>query len=338
MSKRVQNQRKLSLEQVESRQLMAGNILAYVNGAGDLNILESTATIGQGQAVQVWQTASGKIRVQGLSSQDGGVSQVNNLAYQDFTTNGNVNINLAGGRDTVLVGRNATTLNNLYINTASPTGVNDNDAIYLENLNTRGNAIVTSGAGSDFIQSLGTHVGDTTGIDVFSIRSGSGADYINVVNGYGRFTEVNGPMDVDTYDSLSEVDSDKLYMSGIRARANVQAFMGSGDDQLDGIDLYAGDDVLFAMDGGNDRMHIDSVRAYDDVWFMLGDGNDSLDLAYVVGDEVTYDGGAGYDNLSTQVPGPINHLHQTGWEVINRRRVFIDWNVLTNLETLQRLS
>lgn len=58
---------------------------------------------------------------------------------------------------------------------------------------------------------------------------------------------------------------------------------------------------------------------------LLGDGNDSLNLQYVVGDQVTYDGGAGYDSLSKAVPGPINTLHQTGWEVINGRRVLTTW-------------
>jgi hypothetical protein len=319
MSKRVETTRKLNVERFEDRQMMAGNILAYMNAAGDLNLLESTATIGQGQAVQVSQLSNGKVRVQGLSSQDGGISQVNGAAYKDFTVPGNVNINLAGGRDTVLVGRNATTLNNLNINTASPSGVNDNDAIYLENLNTRGHLTVTSGAGADFIQSLGTRVGDNYGIDNFAIHSGAGADYINVVNGYGRFTEVNGTMAVNTYDSLSELDADKLYMSGVYARGNVQAFMGSGDDELTGIDLYAGNDVFFATDGGNDKMTMNSVRAYDDIWMLLGEGNDSLNMQYSVADVLTVDGGGGYDSLTTSVPGPVNQLTRTGWEVINGR-------------------
>lgn len=48
-----------------------------------------------------------------------------------------------------------------------------------------------------------------------------------------------------------------------------------------------------------------------------GRGNDLLDLQYLRGDQVTLGGGAGYDSLSKSIPGPINQLIQTNWEVIN---------------------
>src|SRR5436190_5480269 len=105
MKKRASTQRKFGVEQLENRELFAGNVLAFMNGAGDLNLLEATADIGKGQAVQVHQIAANRYRVTGLSSQDGGTTRINGAAYRDFTVPGNVNINLAGGRDTVLLGR-----------------------------------------------------------------------------------------------------------------------------------------------------------------------------------------------------------------------------------------
>src|SRR5687767_6983328 len=109
MKKRPETQRKFAMEQLENRELFAGNVLAYMSGAGDLNLLEATADIGEGQAVQVHQIAANRYRVSGLSSQDGGNTLINGAAYRDFTVYGNVNINLANGRDTVLLGRTTST-------------------------------------------------------------------------------------------------------------------------------------------------------------------------------------------------------------------------------------
>lgn len=321
MKTRPQTQRKIGLEQLENRELFAGNVLAYMSGTGDLNLLEATADIGEGQAVQVHQIAANRFRVSGLSSQDGGNTLINGATYRDFTVYGNININLANGRDTVLLGRATSTSFNkdVYIKSGVDVSSNDLDSISVEKVTTKGHLTIDSGASADYINVIGSKIGDGVNIDNLAIYAGSGADYINVISGYGRFLQVTGNLHVDTYDSQSELDADRIYMSGAYSNGNVQAFMGGGNDTLTAIDIFAGNDVFFATDGGNDMVSLNSVRANDDFWAYLGDGDDRLDLQYLVADVLTLDGGAGYDNLNTSVPGPVNQQVTRGWEVINGR-------------------
>jgi hypothetical protein len=322
MKKRPQTQRKFAMEQLENRELFAGNVLAYMSGAGDLNILEATNSIGRGQAVQVHQIAANRYRVSGLSSQDGGTTLINGAAYRDYTVYGDVNINLADGRDTVLLGRTTVTSfnKNVYINSGVDYSSNDNDAVYVETIKTKGNLTIDSGASADYVNVIGSQIGDGVYIDNLAIYAGSGADNVNVIDGYGRFVEVSGNLDVDTYDSQSELDADRLNLQGAFATGNVQAFLGGGNDTLTAANVFAGNDVLLVTDAGNDTVSLNSVRAHDDFWASLGDGDDRLDMQYSVADVLSLDGGAGYDNLNSSIPGPVNQQITTGWEVINGRR------------------
>lgn len=326
MKKRSSMQRKFGVEQLENRELFAGNVLAYMSGAGDLNLLEATADIGEGQAVQIHQIAANRYRVTGLYSQDGGKSLINGAAYRDYTVYGNVNINLAGGRDTVLLGRTTQTSFNkdVYINSGVDyaSGNADLDSVNVELVKTKGHLTIDSGASGDFINVLGSKIGDGVYIDNLAIYSGAGADTINVLTGYSRFVEVSGNVAIDTYDSPYELDADKVTLLGTYATGNVQAFMGGGDDTLSATDVFAGNDVLLVADAGNDTMTLNSVRAADDFWASLGDGNDRLDVQYLVADVLSLDGGAGYDNLNSSIPGPVNQRITTNWEVINGRRLY----------------
>lgn len=314
---------RLNVEQLESRQMFAGNVLAFLSG-GNLNIVEATGHFGKGQAVQVSQLSNGQMRVKGLSSQDGGTSLINGAAYKDFTVPGNLNINLAGGRDTVLLGRSSpTTFNNAMVNTGD--GL---DAIYVEGVTTRQNLTIDSGAVADYINVFDTKVGDNYGIDNLTISTGAGADNVNVL-GISRPVEVTGNLSVYTFNSSSELDADRVVMQTAFARDNLQAFTGSGDDYLEVVNGFAGNDVMLSTDAGNDTMKLQEVRAVDDFWAMLGDGNDTLDAQYLRADVLTLNGGAGYDSLSKSVNGPVNQLVQTNWEVINGVR---QWNFYyTNL-------
>jgi hypothetical protein len=312
---------RLHVEQLETRQMMAGDVLAFMS-SGNLNVVEAVGEYGQGQAVQISQLSNGQIRVKGLSSQDGGTSLINGAAYKDFTVPGNLIVNLAGGRDTVLLGRSSpTTFNNVMVNTGD--GL---DAIYVEGVTTRQNLTINSGASPDYINVFDTKVGDGYGIDNLSIDSGAGADTINVL-GISRPVEVTGNLSIYTFNSTSELDADRVVMQTAFARDNLQAFTGSGDDYLEVVNGYAGNDVLFSTDAGNDKMKLQEVRAVDDFWAMLGDGNDTLDATYLRADVLSLNGGAGYDSLSKSVNGPVNQLVQTNWEVINGVR---QWNFYVN--------
>src|SRR6188472_3066862 len=77
--------RKLNMEQMESREMMAGDISAYVQN-GNLYINEAKNSIGKDQGVLVTQLANGNIRLQGQDATNSGLtpSKINGAKYADF--------------------------------------------------------------------------------------------------------------------------------------------------------------------------------------------------------------------------------------------------------------
>ena len=305
-----QNKR-LQMEQLEDRQLMAGNVLAFMS-SGNLHVVEAAGQIGRGQAVQVAQLSNGNIRVQGLSSQDGGTSLINGGTFRDFTVPGNLNVNLGAGRDNVVLGRSApSTFNNVYINTgvAAATAIDDRDFVNVERVTTRGHLTVDTGASSDYVSVFNNRVGDTSGIDNLTLRTGTAADYINVNN-----VNVNGNLSVSTYNTDSESDADHVHLEMAFARSNLQVFTGGGDDYLTVVNGFAGNDAFFTTGAGNDTVRLTEVQAVDDFMTYLEAGDDTLDMQYLRADVLTLDGGVGTDRLTKSVEGEVNQLLESNWE------------------------
>src|SRR4051794_36583312 len=95
---------KLNLENLEDRQMMAGDLAAYVSG-GNLYVNEAPGQIGQDNGVIISQLANGKIRVSGdFTPMGSGVSKVNGMAFQDFTVTNNLIVKLGAGNDGIAFG------------------------------------------------------------------------------------------------------------------------------------------------------------------------------------------------------------------------------------------
>lgn len=317
----MNTQKKRSFESLEGRQMMAGDVLAFMS-SGNLMIVEAVGDYGQAQAVQVSQLADGRISVKGIAAQDGQMSLVNGAAEQIFSVPGNLIVDLAGGNDTLVLGRTGSSVfNDVNIKMSAPNALptSDRDVVVVERVTTRNHLTIDTGVGNDFVSTWGVIVGDNNGIDNLSFRTGAGSDYHNIYN-----TTVYGNLTVSAYNYSNEFDIDRVYMQSAYARDNLQAFLGEGDDVLDVYDGYAGNDVYFSTAGGQDTVKLREVRALDDFWASLGDGDDSLDMQYLRADILTLDGGAGYDKLVSSVNGPVNQMVRTGFEWINGR-VFYDY-------------
>src|SRR4029079_11773904 len=93
--------RKLSMEQMEARQLRSGAVTATLT-AGNLIRNEAAGQAGRDNSVLISQIAPGKIRVQQNSTSDGSFSKINDRSSQDFNVTGSLTVNFGGGSDLVV--------------------------------------------------------------------------------------------------------------------------------------------------------------------------------------------------------------------------------------------
>jgi hypothetical protein len=325
--------RPLSIENLEARQMMAGDVAAYVQN-GNLYITEAAGQTGLDNAVQISQLANGQIRVAGTgTTTDGTMSHVNGQAYQDLTVTGSLNVNLGGGSDLVVIGSDlglaSPSFSQVNIDTSAPpqlvaarslvlggipTTLNapDNDDVIIWGINTHGPMTINTGAGNDWVYVGGANM--TAGN--LTINTGSGADTVQIEN---TVNTLAGTVDIQTYTSLAENDADVVWLDTAYMQGNLNVRMGGGNDIFHlenaavfgnlNLDAGAGDDSATLL-------HVDVVKS---LMAQLGDGNDSLSLDYIYGDDFHFLGGGGTDSLSKTANVFGHSLEQTGWEYINGR-------------------
>ena len=61
-------------------------------------------------------------------------------------------------------------------------------------------------------------------------------------------------------------------------------------------------------------VNLREVRAVHDLGVYMGDDQDTLTVQYLNADRVTLDGGAGYDTLSSSIPGHANVYTEINFE------------------------
>src|SRR5262245_40666137 len=94
--------RKLFLESLEGRSLLAGNVIATVDGAGNLTLTEDPATPNTDNFVTITFTADNLVAVSGTAT------TINNVAIPPsvplvFPVTGSITVALAGGNDDLFV-------------------------------------------------------------------------------------------------------------------------------------------------------------------------------------------------------------------------------------------
>jgi hypothetical protein len=210
--------RKLRMEQMEQRQMMAGDVFAYMQD-GNLYINEAPAQIGGDNGISITRLANGMIRLEGHDPTNSGgpASLVNGQAFADFSvpyvppwgTGGNLYVNLGGGEDQMVFnpGSNGpASFQNVELNVGASAG-HDPDRIIVNALSVRGSLKVNTGAGDDWVFLSNTTVGSLLGRDFVSIRTGAGADTVTMKND----TLIHGSVDIQTYSYLNETDADTVY-------------------------------------------------------------------------------------------------------------------------------
>jgi hypothetical protein len=313
--------RKLRMEQMEAREMMAGDVTASVTN-GTLTITEAAGQAGRDNSVLVSQISPGVIRVAGNpTTTDGTIGKVINgnsriktgAAFQDFNVSGGLVVKFGGGSDLVVFDQSAPpTFTDVNIDlaappivakaavanggVAAPVGLPDKDNLIMWAANIKGSLTVNTGADDDYVYIANTPIGGNV-----SINTGAGADTADLESLPGT---VGGSIDIQLYNSLTEKDADCAWLSHVYANGN--------------INVRAGD--------GADLIHLDNVTSYKDFNFAnLGDGNDNLAVndLYVIHGKTQINGGAGSDSLTNTGAFPTTQLTQTGFEWVNGRPVLV---------------
>jgi hypothetical protein len=240
--------RKLRMEQMEARQLMAvtpigdfsrvgtlvqaqpaGDVSAYVQN-GNLYVNESSSFVNSDNGVRIARLDNGMFRVMGAEANNtsGIVSSINGYAYQDFSLGGNAQlfVNLKGGNDRLHLGLDGGTGTPIFAAMQINMAATDPVVAYAK----------TGAAGTSIFNvpdADQVFIWNATSRNTVTINTGAGADWVflgkatigdglgvdNLVINTGAGadqvtmmgTMVRGNLDIQTYSALSETDADTVY-------------------------------------------------------------------------------------------------------------------------------
>jgi len=315
--------RKLGMEQMEARQMMAGDVTAFMSG-GNLIINEAAGQIGQDNHIRIEKLQNGIIRVtgyNGLSDLGGGgdlpigtgnLTLVNGAEFVDFNVplsgqSGDLIVNLGRGHDDVNIYQfyQAPSFRNVVLNVGAKNGA-DVDEIYLQNIRVNGSLTIDTGAGDDDVSFIGGSFGAPADGNRVSINTGAGADYVRLIDG----TYIRGSLDIQTFKTVSENDADQVYFDyNTFITGNVDVRMGGGADsfqvtnpaiaQVTRAGLEVNGTLTVDMGAGNDTVFTRSIKTVGDFRILTGAGADNVTLDHRV---ITTQ----YGNFISQVGGNLD--------------------------------
>jgi hypothetical protein len=324
-----QRSKKLHVESLENRCLLAGNVSVSVSGS-DLNItgdnLANTITVesigsdqvqvrgfgtsvnGSPDAIKTF-NVSGSINLHMNGGAD--VVRVTNLVIQD-----NLNVDLGPGSNELLLGQSAAGDNLRFGGTASgPLYVQDNesvvgnihnDRVFQSNLHVQGVGTVSLGDGDDTVQ-LDRPSGSTANVEyggLFQLFTGAGADSVSinglvvddnmvVTDGSGAANVSITNMDVHgnlTLTTANLADSISIQNTNVQNTLTINSQGG-----YDNLSVSAIADRLAIYSGaGNDQVHVSSANV-NVLNAALGAGADQLDLLSDTTNKIFAYGGDGDD-------------------------------------------
>jgi len=335
------SRRRLSLESLESRTLMAGNInVSVVNGSlfieGD----------NLSNAVTIQQRAPGVFRIVTFRT-DGEPTLINGSSDNDqlfFGATLDVNVTMAGGNDQVrlfgvtspaLIGRNLNVnggtgvdnlnaavrvgqsqggyliVRNTYMNlndSSVPRNlVASGDSLDLGNVVVGGDVTITGRPIDDSIRMSGLQAAS------LSVDTGGGRDQVKVVGG----SRIAGDVRIVTGDGEDHVQIGSL--SAANLTINLGPFApstpsaGIGHVSIFG-ESHIQHEVRITGSEGPDDMTIDGLHAGDAFFVWLSSGNDRLTISNSVSPKATLRGGTGFDKLILGEGNAIDEIDQTGFE------------------------
>jgi hypothetical protein len=294
---RKKNEFRLGLESLETRQLMAGQVFATLEGSlmkieGDN--LSNQIAVTQNSVGDVIVSGQNGTRINGLSSVRFARPQLNAME-----------IRMEGGDDTVAM-RGVNLTNDLFVDLGA-----GNDRLTspaTTPINIGANAAVYGGAGTDTVQLANATVREDLfiegGLGVLSVNLTGAAvdkamtiigdeanDVVSVANssfGIGLSIETKGGSDrvsltdVSTFglmvntDANAALGADQVTLTRVNVVEDLGVFTGAGNDLVRMTDVTA-NKVSVSLDNGNDRLIATRVAAATDAIFEGGAGTDILE-------------------------------------------------------------
>lgn len=284
--------RKLNMEQMERRELMAGDIAGYVSN-NTLTLFESSSQAGRDNSVLISQISPGTIRVRGNMTADGTATKINGAAFVDFKVTGGLKVTFGGGNDEVVFSPIAPpSFQNVTLDLAAPVQTRttltakslapftppDKDKVVLNGAIIPGQLTINTGADDDLVMVIDTVVGKA------NLKSGSpNTGGITVNTGLGN---------------------DTIYFNGLSSNHDINIDAGAGHDKVEMLNGAVIDKFMAELGDGDDLLTINSVNTR-----LQGTG------------KTRFSGGNGTDRL-TMSGSPFRGLEKTGWEYINGMPVF----------------
>lgn len=272
----------LSIERLEDRQLMAGDLHAFLDG-GTLFIQEASNSIGAAQELEIaYVNVSGnKVR---LTAAQGTLIDGKSSVLFESSNGVDIDVKLGGGKDVVhVIGPGIGLVVDVKIDTADPASSSaDEDVVTVRNVAVR----------------------------ALDITTGSGHDVVEVVNpnlNTGSFGDVSIRAGIDAPGVFS--DQDVVVLGGMTVLRDMSVLTGASNDRVilknvdvgrfgDGllwVDSGAQDDVLEIGSGLNDFTPVTGKSLRVDA----RDGNDRVTMADVFFDAgIAVQLGAGDDGLT----------------------------------------
>ena len=246
--------RRLSMQSLESRQLLAGDVEVFTTRGGDLFVIGDR----EDNTVEIRVESLGNIVAEGL---DG--TLVNGVSgpiviIEGDTVPDDVRVNLGRGDDTILI-EGLQITDDLYVS-----GGRGDDAIGLLRTRVGDDASIYGGGGSlEFSLDLST-VED----DLFVFGSRRDDTIVFDSSTVGDDTTVITSSGDDTILVLNSIHQDDVYIG-----------TGRGDDFVAVIGTTIGDDVFASLGRGDDSLLIEDSSLGDRVIALGSRGTDALELA-----------------------------------------------------------
>jgi hypothetical protein len=307
-----QNNRQLHLENLESRQLMAGDLYASMTPRG-LTITESIGHTGEANYVAISKLANGLLRIDGRDAAHSTSNPINGAPFVDFLpplTGMNITVTLGGGNDTLRV-MPGTYLNNASFNLGGPGA--DVDTVDINGLKTRGALSISTGGGVDNIFLQNSNIGDGTTPADTTIDSGAGIDYVQVGN-TNNYQTFKGSLFINTCTTANEAEIDRVLVELNTVRDFLTVSTGAGDDTVTMLADTAGKDISLLTGDGDDKATLRDCSATDNFYMLMGNGNDLLDIQNLRAFKLYADGGAGLDTFRHAYDGPTGSSTNVNFE------------------------
>lgn len=296
MSSQTRKFRRLNMESLEGRKMMAGDVAVALEG--QLLTLRGDNLSNQ---VVVAQNAAGTVTISGQNGTTinglGSVRLLNPQLNQ-------LDIRMEGGDDSVIL-RGVTVANDLFVDlgagndrlsspqltpvtvgaSATIEGGSGNDVVRLDGFTVREDLMVEGGIGSlnvslnaGAVDKLLTIIGDDandsvslTGLrvgDALSIETKGGADVVSLTDVQAFSASVNT--------DANNVGIDRVTMNRVRTVEDIGIFTGGGNDVVALTDVTSGKSLTVSLDSGNDSFTGTRVSVAEDAVFEGGAGVDTF--------------------------------------------------------------